>query len=81
MFIKFICCDVFARIACGLVATAPHIIDLEFIPMLTHVEPEKLRRMIKEKIEQSTDGTGRKYDALILGFGLCGNKHKRIAKK
>ena len=73
MFIKFICCDVFARIACDLVAKSPHIIDLEFVPMLSHVEPEALKRSIREIIERSTSGTGRKYDALILGFGLCGN--------
>ena len=73
MLIKFICCDVFARIACQLVSKSPHIIDLEFVPMLAHVEPAKLNRMIREKIENTTDGSGRKYDALILGFGLCGN--------
>jgi len=73
MFIKFICCDVFARIACDLVAKSPHIIDLEFIPMLSHMEPENLKRLIRDKIETGISGTGRKYDALILGFGLCGN--------
>ena len=75
MFIKFICCDVFARIACDLVAKSPHIVDLEFVPMLVHMEPEKLKRMIQEKIDNTmSEGVmGRKYDALILGFGLCGN--------
>ena len=73
MFIKFICCDVFTRIACELVSKSPHIVDLDFIPMLAHVEPAKLKLLIKEKIENSTNGTGRIYDAIILGFGLCGN--------
>ena len=73
MFIKFICCDVFTRIACDLVAKSPHIIDLEFIPMLSHIEPEKLKKLIAERIDKSFSGTGRSYDALILGFGLCGN--------
>ena len=73
MFIKFICCDVFARIACELVSKSPHIIDLEFVPMLRHDEPKKLINLIKEKIEKSMSEPRRKYDAFILGFGLCGN--------
>ena len=73
MYIKFICCDVFARIACDLVSKSPHIVDLEFVPMLAHVEPDRLREMIKNIIDKSTSETLRKYDAVILGFGLCGN--------
>ena len=73
MFLKFICCDVFARIACELVSKSPHIVDLEFVPMLAHVEPAKLKELIQDKINNSISGTQRKYDAIILGFGLCGN--------
>ena len=73
MFLKFICCDVFARIACELVSKSPNIVDIEFVPMLTHIEPQKLKKLIKEKIDNSVKESGRKYDAVILGFGLCGN--------
>ena len=73
MLIKFICCDVFARIACDLVARSPHIIDLEFVPMLAHTKPATLNRMIADKISESFSESGRKYEALILGYGLCGN--------
>jgi hypothetical protein len=73
MLIKFICCDVFARIACELAAKSPHVIDLEFLPMLAHDDPKKLNVMIQEKIIKSVNYSGRKYDAVILGFGLCGN--------
>ena len=73
MLIKFICCDVFMRIACALAAESPHIIDIEFVPMLAHDEPKRLNMLIKEKIEKSINESGRKYDAVILGFGLCGN--------
>jgi len=41
--------------------------------MLAHDEPKKLNALIKEKIEKSADCSGRKYDAVILGYGLCGN--------
>ena len=73
MLIKFICCDVFARPACALVATSPHIVDIEFVPMMTHVEPQKLRDMLQERITKGIDESDRKYDMLVLGFGLCGN--------
>ena len=73
MFIKFICCDVFTRIACELVSKSPHVIDLEFLPMLAHDEPKKLNALIQEKIGKSINESGRRYDAVILGFGLCGN--------
>jgi hypothetical protein len=73
MFLKFICCDVFTRIACELVAQSPHIIDIEFVPMLAHKEPGKLQAMIQGIIDRSVNESGRSYDAVILGFGLCGN--------
>jgi RNA binding exosome subunit len=40
--------------------------------MLTHVEPETLRVLIQEKLIE-TEQSRRVYDAVILGFGLCGN--------
>ena len=74
MLLKLICCDVFTRIACDMISKSPHIVDVEFIPMLAHVEPENLKRIIQEKIENTTSNTnGRKYEAILLGFGLCGN--------
>ena len=73
MILKFICCDVFARIACDLVSKSAHIIDLEFVPMLAHNEPEKLKNMLSGIIDKSVKGSGRVYDAVLLGYGLCGN--------
>jgi hypothetical protein len=73
MLIKFICCDVFTRIACDLVSKSPHIVDVEFVPMLAHNEPEKLKNIIRGAIEKSFFESGRVYDAVLLGYGLCGN--------
>lgn len=73
MIIKFICCDVFARIACELVSKSPHIVDIEFVPMLTHTEPEKLKQIIRGITDKSINMSGRNYDAVLLGYGLCGN--------
>ncbi|MCL1803046.1 MAG: DUF1638 domain-containing protein [Eubacteriaceae bacterium] len=72
MILKFICCDVFCRIACQLAATSPHIVDVEFLPMLVYVDPDALRKQLQEKIDSAIN-SGRVYDAIILGYGLCGN--------
>lgn len=68
--IKFICCDVFARLAYAAAAVSPHIVDLELLPMLAHMEPAKLRAELQSRIDQIESGT---YDKLVLGYGLCGN--------
>lgn len=68
--IKFICCDVFARLACAAVAAAPHVVDLELLPMLAHTEPNKLREDLQARIDRIDAGL---YDRIILGYGLCGN--------
>jgi len=72
MLLKFICCDVFARVACALSASSPHVVDVDFVPMLEHNEPRKLNKILQDKID-AIKTSGRKYDAVVLGFGLCGN--------
>ena len=62
----------FNRIACDLVAKSPNIIDVEFVPMLAHVEPVKLNQQLQERINAVKE-SDRSYDAILLGFGLCGN--------
>ncbi len=71
MRLKLICCDVFARIACRLLSQSPNTVDVEFVHMLAHNEPEKLRRELEARIRRSEE-EGR-YDAILLGFGICGN--------
>jgi hypothetical protein len=41
--------------------------------MLIHDGPKKLNALIQEKINSSLNESGRNYEALILGYGLCGN--------
>ena len=71
MRIKLICCDVFLRIICRLVSESENIVDVEFVPMLAHNEPDKLREDLQRRINQSVKM--RDYDAIVLGYGLCGN--------
>lgn len=69
MKLKLICCEVFMRPACLTAARSPHTIDLEFTRLNSHVLPDVLQKLIQEKI----DAAGSDYDAVLLGFGLCGN--------
>lgn len=68
--IKFICCDVFARLAYAAAASSPHTVDLELLPMLSHTEPAKLRALLQSHIDRIDPDL---YERLILGYGLCGN--------
>lgn len=74
MRLKLICCEVFFREACFAVAASPHVIDPEFTPKGAHEDPTRLRDLIQSIIDK-IDKTGEKgeYNAILLGFGLCGN--------
>ncbi len=72
MLLKIIACDVFTREVCYCVAKSPHVVDLEFTPKGAHNDPDVLRKMLQEKIE-AAHASERKYDAIGLCFGICGN--------
>lgn len=71
MFFKLIACNVFFREICAEAAQSPHVYDLEFTEKGEHDRPEALRALIQEKIDKASDD--KKYDAVLLAFGLCGN--------
>lgn len=72
MHFKLIACEVLTREVCYIVARAPYPVDLEFTPKDAHQDSKRLRRIIQDKIRQ-TEGAEREYDAILLGYGLCGN--------
>lgn len=69
MKLKLICCEVFMRPVCLAVARSAHTFDLEFTRLNSHVSPDAMRKLIQDKIDEA----GFSYDAVLLGFGLCGN--------
>ena len=66
---KLISCEVFARPAYLAAANSQHIIDMEFTKLRSHLKPISLR----EEIQCIIDRTEEQCDAVLLGYGLCGN--------
>ena len=72
MHLKLISCNVFQREASWCIAHSPHTIDSDFTELGEHARSEGLRRIIQDRID-STETSGKTYDAILLLFGLCGN--------
>ena len=68
--LKLIACDVFLREVCLLIAKSPHIFDVEFTEKDSHNHSDHLKKLNQEKIDAGAD---KNYDAILLGYGLCGN--------
>ena len=72
LLLKLIACEVFARELCHCAALSPHTIDFAFTEKAAHDRSPVLRQTIQQMIDE-TDRAARPYDAILLGFGLCGN--------
>ncbi|HEX2952907.1 MAG TPA: DUF1638 domain-containing protein [Bacillota bacterium] len=72
MHFKLIACEVITRELCYVVARAPHTIDLVFTPKGAHDDCAALRQRIQGEIDL-TEQAEQSYDAVLLGYGLCGN--------
>jgi len=70
--IKIIACNVFMREVCHCVARGPSAVDVEFTELGEHVHSPSLRAILQQKIDATEQGA-KKYDAVGLLFGLCGN--------
>lgn len=68
--LKLISCNVFLREACLAISQSPHVVDPEFHKLGAHENAARLHREIQESID-AAEGNG--YDAIVLGYGLCGN--------
>ncbi len=71
MRLKILCCEVFFRELCSLVASSPHICDVEFLPKGLHdLGCEKM----SERLQQFVDGVDAElYYAIVMVYGLCNN--------
>jgi len=65
-----ISCDVLLREICMCIYRSPHAIDVRFLPRGLHDQPDRMRSRLQGEIDSCRDPD---YDAVLLGFGLCGN--------
>jgi hypothetical protein len=69
MRLKAICCQVLTREMNSAISRSPHSVELEILPMGLHDLGAMMRPQLQERID-AADGIG--YDAIILGYALCG---------
>ena len=71
MRLKLISCEVLFREMCDACAHAPHQVDPEFLPKGLHDLGRKpMAAKLQEAVDRLPEGI---YDAILLGYGLCGN--------
>lgn len=68
---KILCCEVFFRETCHLIAETQNKCDVEFLPKGLHdLGSEKMLARLQERVDAVEEG---KYDAILLVYGLCNN--------
>jgi hypothetical protein len=70
MYLKVIACEIAFREICHCAARSSNIIDTEFLPQGYHDIPKTGLVEVQKRIEAVPGG---KYDAILLGYGLCSN--------
>ncbi len=70
MYYRIVACEIMVREVCHVVATAPHVCDVTFLSQGFHDEVEPGRREIQRAIDDTPAG---RYQAILLGYGLCNN--------
>lgn len=70
MRLKLISCEIFYREMCAVVAHSPNMVDVEFLPKGLHdIGSDKMLARLQAVLDAVDDA---KYDAVVLGYGLCG---------
>ena len=67
---KLIACEVLAREVYLCAARSRHVIDVELVEKGLHNTPDLLRAELQGRVDRTRDDL---YDAVLLGYGLCGN--------
>ena len=71
MRLKLIACEVLYREMCAAVARSPHQVDIEFLPKGLHDLGGLAMRARLQEAADRADAT--RYEAVLLGYALCGN--------
>ena len=69
--LKLLSCEVFYREMCAVVATSVNRVDLGFLPQGLHDLPHQ---EMTARVQAAVDAVeADRYDAILLGYGLCNN--------
>jgi hypothetical protein len=69
-FLKVIACEIALREISYVAAQSQHIVDLQFLTQGLHDHPSLGREEVQKQIDAVPTG---KYDAILVGYALCGN--------
>ncbi len=75
MRLKMLSCEVFARQIYYVAAFSPHVVDIDLVDKGLHTEPDRLREELQRCLDAVPVG---RYDAILLGYGLCSNALARL---
>lgn len=68
---KLIACEILYREFAGAVARSPHTVDVEFLGKGLH---DRAGASMRDELQRHIDAApNEKYDAVLLGYALCGN--------
>ena len=70
---QFIVCKVLQREAYFCAARSGNNIDIVFVEQGLHEQPAQLCRQLRDALNRTHDEQSNKYDASLLGYGLCSN--------
>ncbi|WP_165233664.1 DUF1638 domain-containing protein [Aquisphaera insulae] len=73
MRILLIGCEVIIRELCDAVTRSPHVVDARFLSKGLHDLGAKAMRAGLQAAIDEAEAAAEKYDAIALGYGLCGN--------
>jgi hypothetical protein len=68
---KLIGCEVICRELCHSLARSPYVVDTEFLPKALHDAGGPAMRKRLQDLIDATDAS--RYEAVLLGYALCGN--------
>lgn len=66
---RVVTCEIALREVCHLAARSRNLLDLEFVPQGLHDHPAHGRLEVQRRLDAVPPGV---YDAILLGYGLCG---------
>ena len=71
MRVKLISCEIFYREICAAVVRSPNTVDLEFLPKGLHdIGSTGMLERVQAAVDRVDES---KYEAVLLGYGLCNN--------